>query len=252
LTITGLPEDLPRGVEHICNILLAHFNRVDLQPYDVENCGLSGFFGENSQKMGVSGDIRSGGMGMNKVFRADNRDPYGSSGMNTINQVGGIFGLHPIQQKMNNRNQPFLQELMVQKNEAMQNYKVLVNLDQMFLILGKGERIFEMQDLSNCKIDIEPDPERTKCMLEVMVRPNNGTQAGNFGSFPGGSSFTTNNNNNNNQATEDWEVSCLRAIWLMNLAVNAYCEGSASYSPVEDHVSLTQLMNSQKYGFPPK
>merc|ERR1712157_95665 len=232
VTITGLPGDISKGVEYICGILEAHFNRVDLRPYDVENCGLSGFFGGEVQQKSAGG-------------RAE-------IGSNWPTRNSSTIGLHPIQQKMNQTGQPFLQEVLIQKNDAMQSYKVLVNLDQMFLIMGnKGDRIMEMQDLTDCKIDIEENRERNKCMLEINVQPFK-TNNNNFGRFTGGGiDFSKSQEQDANSQTEEWETLCLRAIWLMNVTINAFCDREATFCPVGEYTSLREIMDSQKYGLPP-
>ena len=120
---------------------------------------------------------------------------------------------------------------------------------------NKGDRIMEMQDLTDCKIDIEENRERNKCMLEINVKPfktNNNNNNNNFGRFMGGGiDFTSQDNAIKNSQTEEWETLCLRAIWLMNVAINAFCDKEATFCPVGEYTSMREIMDSQKYGLPP-
>jgi len=114
---------------------------------------------------------------------------------------------------------PFLQK-MPEERDGDCKIRLKVNNDQAACIIGGGgRRVNEIRKMSGADIKIR-DNEGDSCMRFIEV----------FGHEP---------------------QQALNAVWLMNIAINAFCEEAASLRPLHKDMPMETVATSGAYGNPP-
>jgi len=112
---------------------------------------------------------------------------------------------------------PFLQKLPEEKNGN--DIRLKANQDQVGNIIGKGgRRINDIRDMSGCKINIK-ETEGDSCMRYIEVYGNPQQSA--------------------------------NAVWLINIAVNAFCDPASSLRSLNMDMPMEAVATSGAYGNPP-
>lgn len=123
---------------------------------------------------------------------------------------------------------PMIQRLEIQEmnnNDGIPMAKIYANIDHVGCIMGHGGmRIKEIRRLSGASITIV-DPTGDRCLREITIAPNPKAPNSGMQSIP-------------------------FAIWLMNVAINAFADVSASLCPFGLETSLQDVVTTGAYGQP--
>lgn len=115
----------------------------------------------------------------------------------------------------------FVQILEVEMMNDDKNAQISVNSEQAGTIIGNGgHRINEIRSLSNAQIKIH-EPEGNSCFRCVEISSRNGSPE-----------------------------PVQKAIWLMNVCINAFVDPVASVAPFDKSCSMEEVMASGKYPMP--
>merc|ERR1712157_42387 len=121
-----------------------------------------------------------------------------------------------------------IQRLEIQEYDQSQKLptaKVFANIDHVGCIMGHGGmRIKEIRRLSGASVTIV-DPTGDRCLREITIAPNPKAPNSGMQSIP-------------------------FAIWLMNVAINAFADVSASLCPFGLETSLRDVVTTGAYGQP--
>jgi len=123
---------------------------------------------------------------------------------------------------------PMIQRLEIQEManiDGVPMAKIYANIDHVGCIMGHGGmRIKEIRRLSGASITIV-DPTGDRCLREITIAPNPKAPNSGMQSIP-------------------------FAIWLMNVAINAFADVSASLCPFGLETSLQDVVTTGAYGQP--
>ena len=116
---------------------------------------------------------------------------------------------------------PMLETLEIERQQDG-SVKFMANFDRSGSIMGNGgHRIKEIRKMSGAFINID-DPAHDSTLREITVARGQGN-----------------------------EMSVDNAVWLMNIAINAFCDPSGSACPFPMSTSMQDVVMSGHYGKPP-
>lgn len=220
VTITGSYEAIPVACEKIFSILLEEGQGIHNTGFwDMEMTGPCGFFGNEATWKGSGMPNFQFGM---PSFGAQQMmgPPPGMGGGPPMMGPGMMEGEcgwpAPIPDGMT----PILQELL-HTTDSDGNLVIRANIEQVGAIMGqKGRRINQIRAMCGTKITVQ-ELDGDSCMRVINV------------------------------AKGPQECCTRNALWLMNISINAFCEGSASIRPFNPDCPIEQVVLSGVYGDPP-
>jgi len=116
----------------------------------------------------------------------------------------------------------FVQKALDIERQADGGVKFMANFDRSGSIMGNGgHRIKEIRNMSRAFVNID-DPAPDSTLREVTIARGQGN-----------------------------EMSVDNAVWLMNIAINAFCDPSGSACPFPATASMQEVVMSGFYGKPP-
>ena len=220
LTLTGPPANISTAVDKIAETLRDNFNTNG--PYDVKQCGYSGFFGEMATWRGPAGNDGDSGRSawgekyMNGRGGGGNLNSNFGFGGGNMGGMGGLFG-QKNRGMLDNIN-PFVQRLHVEKIGPNEAHTYLTHCQSGTVIGPAGRRMNEISQMSGAKVSIDTE-DGNNCVRSVKVTGQEGQ--------------------------------IKNALWLLEVSINAYCETEFSNCPFGREVSLMEIMHSGTYGMPP-
>ena len=119
---------------------------------------------------------------------------------------------------------PMIQKVRIRKDTIDPSKTIVkVSISQFQLIAGRSDtRLEEIKKMTQADISyIQPDED--SCVVEFIV----------------------------SQGEEGQPTSVTNAIWMMNIALNAYCKREVSLAPFDPRRPLQEAVVSGKYGEPP-
>ena len=119
---------------------------------------------------------------------------------------------------------PMVQKVKIRKDPIDETKTIVkVSVSQFQLIAGRNDsRLEEIKKMTQADISYIP-PDEDSCVVEFMI----------------------------SQGTDGQPTSVTNAIWMMNIAMNAYCKREVSLAPFDPRRPLQEAVVSGRYGEPP-